>query len=126
MSGREINQHSQPSTKKTLPCVLDYEAQIVLPDEIDGFLNVARSNCIDADHWYIPLLTRNSKRSVEITGLDRPVWKSLPVGMISGPGLIRTPDTVIPASKHIIAVSCSGIVTWRGRWDRIKERSRNP
>jgi hypothetical protein len=46
--------------------------------------------------------------------------------MISGPGLIRTPDTIVPASEHIIAVSCSGIITWRSWWDRIKERLRNP
>ena len=100
----------------------------MLPDELDSFLNVAGSSCIDTDHWYIPLLTRNSKRSVEITGLDRPVRKSvrLPVCIISGARLTRTPDTVVPAGEHAIAISCSGIVTWRGWWDRIKERLRNP
>jgi hypothetical protein len=100
----------------------------VLPDELDGFLDIARSSCIDADHWYIPLSTRNSKQSVEVTGVGRPVWKSvrLPVGMIGGPGLVRTPDPVIPAGEHTIAVFSSGIITRRGWWDGIKERLRNP
>ena len=75
--------------------------------KFDGFLDVLRRSGVDANDWYAPLLTWNAKRSVEVTSLDRPIRKgvSLPVGVFSSAGLVRTPDTVEPPSLDVRAVS---------------------
>jgi hypothetical protein len=53
--------------KKSITGVLNYEMEIVLPNKLHSFLYIARSSRIYTDHRYIPLLTRDSKRSIEIT-----------------------------------------------------------
>ena len=109
------------------PRVLDYEAQVVVPGKSDRFLDVLRRSGIDADYRHVSLLTRNAERGVEVTALDRPVGKcvGLVVGVFGGTRLIRTPDTVVPASDDISTVSCGGVVARGGRWDGADQRLRD-
>ena len=109
--------------KVSLPCVLDHEAQTVLPGKFDGFLDVFRRPRVDSNDRHAPLSARNPERGVEIAALDRPVGKCvrLPVGVLSSPGLIRAPDTVVPAGKDISAVSCSRVVARSGWRDRVDQ-----
>ena len=74
--------------------------------EFDGFLNVFWRSGIDADDWYTPLLAWNTKCSVEVAGLDSPVGKRVgfPLSMFSSSRMIRTPNTIEPASTDIRAV----------------------
>jgi len=60
-----------------VPRVLDYEAQVVISGESDGFLDVLRRSGVDADYWHVPLSARNPERGVEVTALDRPVGKGV-------------------------------------------------
>ena len=101
------------------PRVLDHEPQVVLPGESDSFLDVLRSSRIDTDHWHASLLTWNAERGVEVAALDRPVGKCVRLVVVEfgGAGLIRTPDTVFPASDDISTVSCGRVVARDGRWD---------
>lgn len=89
----------------------------MLSGELDGCLYVFRYSSVDPDDRHTSLLAWHAKRSVEIAGLDRSVGKGvcLPVGVFSGPGLVRTPDTVEPTSANISAVSCSRVVARCGR-----------
>jgi hypothetical protein len=121
-----ISTRRKEMKKVSSPRVLYYEAQIVLPDELDSFRDVTRRSGVDADYWHAPLLTRDAKCGVEVAALDRPVGKDvcLPVGVFSGPRLVRSPDTVEPASNSIGAVACGRIVARRGRWDRVDQRLR--
>ena len=122
--GKSANQHSVKIERKVgSPCVLDHEAQIVLPGKFDGFLNVLRRPCVDSDDRHAPLSARNPERGVEIAALDRPIGRGpgLPIVVLSGPGLIRTPDTVVPACKDISAVSCSRVVARSCWWDRVDQ-----
>ena len=102
-----------------VPRVLDYEAQVVVPGEPDSFLDVLRSSGINTGYWHVPLLTRNPEGGVEVTALDCPIGKGirLVVGVFRSARLIRTPDTVVPASEDISTVSCSRVVARGGRWD---------
>jgi len=108
---------------ENLPCVLDDEAQIILPSKFDSFLDIFRTSGIDADHRHVPLFTREAERGVEVTALNRPVGKSvrLVVGVFGSTRLIRTPYSVEPASLDIGAVSCRGIVARGGRRDRMDQ-----
>jgi len=105
------------------PRVLDHEVQVVLPGESDSFLDVLRRSGIDTDYWHAPLLTRNPECGVEVTALDRPVWKCvrLVVGVFGSARLIRAPDTVVPVSGDIGTVSCSRVVARSGRWDGVDQ-----
>jgi hypothetical protein len=78
----------------------------MLHSELDGLLDVFRCSGIDANDWYTPLLARNTKCSVQVASLDRPVRKSvcLPVSVFSSARLIRSPETVEPTSTDIGAV----------------------
>ena len=78
----------------------------MIAGELDGFLDVRRRPSIHADDRHAPLLTREAKRGVEITALDSAIRECvrLPVGVFSGARLIRTPDTVEPASLNLCAV----------------------
>jgi len=95
----------------------------VLPGKFDGFLDVFRRPCVDSDDRHVPLSARNAKRRVEIAALDGPVGKGprLPVGVLSSPGLIRTPDAVVPASEDIRAASCGRVVARSGRRDWVDQ-----
>ena len=55
--------------------------------------------------------------------MDRPVGKGvrLVVGVFGSTRLIRTPNSVVPASLDIGAVSCGMVVAWGGRWDRMDQ-----
>ena len=99
----------------------------MLPGESDSFLDVLRRSRIDADHWHVPLLTRNPERGVEVTALDRPVGKCvrLVIGKFSGARLIRAPGTVVPVSDDIGTVPCSRVVARGGRWDGVDQRLRD-
>ena len=101
------------------PRVLDHKPQVVVSGEPNSFLYVLRRPGIDTDGRHTPLLTRNAERGVEVAALDRPVGKGvfLIVGVFGSAGLIRTPDTVVPADEDVSAVSCSRVVAWSGRWD---------
>jgi len=79
----------------------------VLRGEFNGFLDILRRPGVDPDDRHAPLLAWNAKRSVEVASLDCPVGKGvgLPVGVFSSTRLIRTPDTVVPTSEDIRAVS---------------------
>jgi len=95
----------------------------VLPGKSDSFLDVFRRSGVDSDDRHAPLSARNAERGVDIAALDRPVGKGprLPVGVFSGPGLVRTPGGVVPASKDISTVSCGRVVArsgWRDRMDQ--------
>jgi len=95
----------------------------VLPGEFDGFLDVFRSPGVYSDDRHAPLSARNPERGVEIAAVDRPVGEGprLPVGVLSSPGLIRTPGAVVPTSTDIGAVSCGRVVA-RGGWrDRVDQ-----
>ena len=122
--GKSANEHSVKIERGVgSPCVLDHEAQIVFPGKFHSFLDVFRRPRVDSDDRHAPLSTRNAERGVEIASLDRPVGRGprLPIGVLSGPGLIRTPDTVVPADKDISAVSCSRVIArscWRDRVDQ--------
>ena len=98
------------------PRVLDYEAQVVVPDESDSFLNVLWRPGVDVDYWHAPLLTRNAERDVEVTALDRPVGKGVRIiiGVFGSARLIRAPDTAVPASEDISTVSCGRVVARGG------------
>ena len=87
--------------------------------EFKSFLYVLRRPGIDTDRRHTPLLTRNAERGVEVAALHRPVGKGvcLIVGVFGSAGLIRTPDTVVPADDDVSAVSCGRVVAWGGRWD---------
>ena len=99
----------------------------MLPNKLDSFLDVGRRSCVDADYRYAPLLTRNAEGSVEVTALDRPVGKGVrfPVGVFGSARVIRSPDTVVPASEDIGAVSCGGVVARSGWWDGMDQRLRD-
>ena len=126
---KKDNQHSPTRSKQraSSPCVLYYQAQIVLLDKLDSFLDVGWRSCIDADYRHAPLLTRNPEGSVEVAALDRPVGKGVrfPVGVFGGARVIRSPDAVVPASEDIGAVSCSGVVARSGWWDGMDQRLRD-
>ena len=109
------------------PRVLDYEPQVVLLGESDSFLDVLWSSRVDTDHWHASLLTRNPERGVEVAALDRPVGKCvrLVVGEFGSAGLIRTPDTIVPASDDISTVSCSRVVARSGRRVGADQRLRD-
>ena len=109
------------------PCGLDHETQIVLPSKSDSFLDVFWRSGVDSDDRHAPLSARNAERGVEIAALDGPVGKGprLPVGVFSGPGLVRTPGGVVPSSKDIGAVSCCGVVARSGWRDRVDQRLRD-
>ncbi len=79
----------------------------MLRSEFDGCLDIFRSSGVDADDGHAPLFAWNAEGSVEVAGLGRPVGKGvgLPVGVFSSARLVRTPDTVVPASADIRAVS---------------------
>ena len=122
VSGKSANQHSVKIERKvSSPCVLDHEAQIVFPGKFHSFLNVLRRPCVDSDDRHASLSARNPERGLEIATMDRPIGKGvrLPVGVFSSPGLIRTPDTVVPAGKDIRAVTCSRVVARSCWWDRV-------
>ena len=99
----------------------------MLPCKHDGFPDVIWCSGVDADYRHVALLARNAKRGVEITALDGPVGKGvcLVVGVFGGTGLVRTPETVVPASADISAVPCGGVVARGGRWDRVDQRLRD-
>ena len=99
----------------------------MLPGKFDGFLDVFRRPRVDSDDRHAPLSTRNAERGVEIAALNRPVGKCvrLPVGVLSSPGLIRTPDTIVPASEDIGAVACSRVIARSGWWDWVDQRLRD-
>ena len=109
------------------PRVLDYEPQVVLLGESDSFLDVLWSSRVDTDYWHASLLTRNPERGVEVAALDRPVGKCvrLVVGEFGGARLIRTPDTVVPASDDVSTVSCGRVVARSGRWVGADQRLRD-
>ena len=79
----------------------------MLRGEFDCCLDVLGCSGIDADDGHAPLLAWNAEGSVEVAGLDGPVGKGvgLPVGVFSSTRLVRTPDTVVPASNSVRAVS---------------------
>ena len=79
----------------------------MLHSKFYSFLDVFRCSSIDADDWDAPLLAWKAEGSVEIASLDGPIGEGvgLPVGVIGGPRLIRTPDTVEPPRADIRAVS---------------------
>ena len=95
----------------------------MVPGEFDSFLDVLRRSGVDADHRHVPLLTRDAERGVEVAALDRPVGKGvgLVVGVFSSTGLVRTPETVEPASDDISTISCSRVVARGGRWDGVDQ-----
>ena len=95
----------------------------MVPSKLDGFLDVLRRCDIDADDWHVPLLTRNAEGGVEVAALDRPVGKGvrLVVGVFGSTRLIRTPETVVPASDDISTVSCSRVVARGCRWDGVDQ-----
>ena len=99
----------------------------MLPGKFDGFLDVFRCPCVDSNDRHTPLSARNTERGVEIASLDRPVGKCvrLPVGVLSGSGLIRAPYAVVPASEDIGAVSCGRVIARNGWWDRADQRLRD-
>jgi len=99
----------------------------VLPGESDSLLDVLWSSRVDSDHWHASLLTWNAERGVEVAALDRPVGKCvrLVVVELGSAGLIRTPDTVVPASDDISTVSCGRVVARGGRWDGADQRLRD-
>jgi len=109
--------------KGNSPRVLDHKAQVVLPGKSDSFLDVTRRPGVDADYWDAPLLARNAEGSIEVAAMDRPVGKGvrLPIGVFGGTRLIRTPDTVVPASDGIGTVSCGRVVARGGWWYRVDE-----
>jgi len=123
MSYENLNQLGESGLYKPkavhVPCILDYDAQVMAPGESDSFLDVLRNPRVDSDYWHTPLLTRNPERGVEVATLDRPVGESvgLVVGEFGGTGLIRAPDTVVPVSEDIGTVSCGRVVARGGRWD---------
>ena len=127
VSGEEKkdNQHSPTRSKQraSSPRVFYYEAQIVLLDKLDGFLDVSWRSCIDTDYRHAPLLTRNPEGSVEVTALDGPIGKGVrfPVGEFGGARLIRSPDAVVPTSEDIGAVSCGRVVARGGWWDGMDQ-----
>ena len=79
----------------------------MLRGEFDGFLDILRRSGVDPDDRDAPLLAWNAERSVKVASLDCPIGKGvgLPVGVFSSTRLIRTPDTIVPASEDIRAVS---------------------
>ena len=91
----------------------------MLPGESDSFLDVLRSSRVDTDHWHASLLTWNPERGVEVAALDRPIGKCVRLVVVEfgSAGLIRTPDTVVPASDDISTVSCGRVVARCCRWD---------
>ena len=80
------NRSQSPNTENMeefrAPSVLDHEAQIVVPCELDGFLDITWRPSINADYGDIPLLTRDSECGVEVAALDSPVGKR--VGLVVG------------------------------------------
>ena len=91
----------------------------MLPGKYDSFLDVLWSSRVDSDCWHASLFTRNPERGVEVTALDRPVGKCvrLVVEVFGGARLIRTPDTVVPASDDLSTVSCGRVIARGSRWD---------
>ena len=59
--------------------------------------------------------------------MDRPIGKSvrLPVGVLGSTRLIGTPDTIIPISSNLSAVSSGSVVAWSCRGDRVDKRLRD-
>ena len=55
--------------------------------------------------------------------MDRPIREGVrfPVGVFGGSGLIRTPDTVVPASPGLGTISSGRVVAWRGWWDWVDQ-----
>jgi len=106
-----------------IPRVLDYEAQVVISGESDGFLDVLRRSGVDADYWHVPLSARNSEGGIEVTALDRPVGKgvSLVISEFGGARLIGTLGTVVLVSDDIGTASCSRVVARGGRWDGVDQ-----
>ena len=90
-----------------LPRVLDDQAQVVVPCEFDGLLDVLWRSRVDADYRHVPLLTRDAERCVEVAALDGPVRKGvrLVVGVFGSTRLVRTPDTAVPVGEDISTVS---------------------
>ena len=121
------NKSQSPSSENAEGCraprVLDHETQVVVPCELDGFLDIARRPSIDTNYGHVPLLAREPKGGVEVTTLDGPIGKGIGfvVGVFGCTRLIRTPDAVEPTSADIGAVSRGGVVARRGRWDRMDE-----
>ena len=70
------------------PRVLDYETQVVVPGELDGFLNVLRRSGVGAGYWHVTLLAQIAEGGVEVAALDRPVGKGvcLVVGVFGSVG----------------------------------------
>jgi len=95
--------------------------------KFDSFLDITRRSGIDTDYWHVSLLTRKAKCGVKVTGLNRPVGKGvrLVVGVLGSTRLVRTPDSVEPASFDIGAASCRGVVARSGRRDRMDQWLRN-
>ena len=119
--------HLGENEKGKIPRVLDYETQIVVPGELDSFLDVVRRSGIDADDWHAPLLTRKAEGGVEVAGLDRAVGKNicLPVGVLGGPRLVRSPHAVEPASADVGAVTRGRVVARSGWRDGMDQRLRD-
>ena len=119
--------HLGENEKGRSPRVLDHETQIVVPGEFDSFLDVVRRSSIDTNDWHAPLLTRKAEGGVEVAGLDRAVGKHvcLPVGVLSGPRLVRSPQAVEPASADVGAVTRGGVVARSGWRDRMDQRLRD-
>ena len=99
----------------------------MLPSKTDSFSDVVWGSGVNADYRHTPLLARITEGSVEVTGLDRAVGEGVrfPIGVFSGPGVVRAPDAVVPASEDVGAVPCAGrVVAWGGWRDRVDQRLR--
>ena len=75
--------------------------------EFDGCLDIFWGSGVNANDGHAPLLAWNAEGGVEVARLGRPVRKGVgrPVRVLSSARLVRTPDTVVPASADIRAVS---------------------
>jgi hypothetical protein len=99
----------------------------VISSKPDSLLDVLWRSGIDANHWHVPLLTRNAEGGVEVATLDGPIGEGvrLVVGELGSARLIGTPDAVVPTGKDIGTAPCGGVVTRGGRRDRVDEWLRN-
>ena len=99
----------------------------MLRSKFDSFLDVSWRSGVDPDYWHVPLLARDAERGVEVAALDRSVGKSvrLKVGVFGSTRLTRTPDTAVPASEDISAVTGGRVVARGGRWDGVDQRLRD-
>ena len=95
----------------------------MVPGEFHSLLDVLRCSGVDTNHRHVPLLTRDAEGGVEIAALDRPVGKGigLVVGVFGSTRLVRTPETVEPASDDITTISCSRVVARGGGWDGVDQ-----